>query len=399
MALESTKLEEILRRMNRYQSIEPAEEQYKVEDVDEAIRMIRRKHALPWLLQKGSLRVFPDVLEYPVATDHDRMAYLDDSGSESVYENSARFRYTSIQEFYENPDDRNDIAEIWDGAVRYLGVRYNNSKGSSVLLNSAEVLSEWSVSDDATAVVRDAVVTKQGNYSMKVTIVNSTGTATIKNTLPNTQSLSEYQKFYHFKLIYLPSAPTSIQMRLQTDDNNYLYTSVTTQFNGQAFKAGQWNLIAQNLDEATEVGSFDNTSIASEKLVLTGAASGTYYVDASHVRSWTLMDYWYYSKYNVIASGGSVPSKAYFKDSDGVYSILDSLVGDEEWADVVTYIALLTAATDVEKDKIYTRVQDRLQDAWDALMTRYPSLEPMIITTYYRFQDDFTNDSEHTSLW
>ena len=33
--------------------------------------------------------------------------------------------------------------------------------------------------------------------------------------------------------------------------------------------------------------------------------------------------------------------------------------------------------------------QNRLNDAWDALMMKYPSLDPVIITDKYNFVDDF----------
>ena len=278
--------------MQRFQFAATVEEQYLVRDLDEALRRRRRKHLFPWTLQKGSLRVFDEVFEYPTASDHDEIAYLD-RAKKVNYSNSARFRYTSLQQFYEDADNRNQLAEIWDAGTKFIGVKYKDITRGSKLLNNAEDADDFSVSDDATAVAKDTVVKKLNNASMKITIVSNSGTATIKNTF-TAFSDSNYKRKYHFKWIYLDSAPTSLKLRLQTDDTNYLESaSITTQFSGQSFKADQWNLVAMDLNTATETGTFDSTSIASEKIILTGAGSGTYYIDQSHLRGWEDMDYWY----------------------------------------------------------------------------------------------------------
>ena len=72
-----TSLSTLLTRMNRFQTISTIEEQYKVLDLDDAIRTIKRNYQLPWMLKKGSIRVFDGVLEYPTAVDHDYLAYLE----------------------------------------------------------------------------------------------------------------------------------------------------------------------------------------------------------------------------------------------------------------------------------------------------------------------------------
>lgn len=388
-----TTLSVLLNRMKRSQVLSTVEDQYLVRDLDESIRTLKRTLVLPWSLQKGSLRVFPGVLEYPIASDHDELAFLDDVKNPSSYNDRPRFRFTSLKEFYENPDYRNDLAEIWDGGTRFLGVRYTGSGASSVL-SDAEDATEWTGTGDAGTPVDDIVFYKFGNGSVKVPITSSSGSATIKNTFTGFSDVN-YKKKYHFKWIYLDAVPTSIEMRFQVSDSVYLKTTITTQFSGQAFKADSWNLIAQDLNTATAVGTITTASTwASEKVILTGASTGTYFFDKSELLEWSLMDYWYYSKYNVALVGSTTANQEYFMNSSEVYSTDSSLVGDDEWADVVMYEAMLSALADKEvKDSLMKSFADKNTQAWTNLIEKYPSMEPVMTMLNWRYSNDILTDN------
>ena len=394
--MQTTSLSILLNRIRRWQALVATEDQYLVRDMDASLRAKRKKYPFPWNLQKGSLRVFSDVLEYPVATDHDELAYLDDSKSKE-YGTKARFKYTSLKEFYQNPDDRNDLAEIWDGGTRMLGVRYNAIGAVNQLIDNAEDVTRYTGSDDVGTLANETVIYKKGNGSIKVPITLSAGLATIKSTFLTSFTDANYKRKYHFRWVYLDAVPTSIEMRLQVDDSNYLSSgAITTQFSGQAFKADQWNLIAFDLNTATETGTISTASVwASEKLILTGAPTGTYYIDESNLRAWALMDYWYYSKFNVVTSGASKADQEYFMDSNEIYSSDSSLVGDSEWTDVIMYDAMLLALTDVENTKVKDEIRGLRNEAWASLADKYPSLEPVIITSQYRFTDDFNQEQTY----
>ena len=393
---ELTNLSTLINRMQRWQVLSTVEEQYLVRDLDEALRTLKRTIRPPWNLKKGSLKVFSGVLEYPVASDHDELAFLDDPKNPSYYSDRPRFRYTSLKEFYENPDDRNDLAEIWDEGTKYLGVRYNPIDGDqAVRLDDAEDDDYWTGSGDAGTPVEDTTFYKFGNGSIRVPITSSTGTATIKNTLLTAYSDSEYKKKYHFKWVYLDAVPTSITLRLHIDASNYLETSgITTQFNGQSLKADSWNLVAQDLNTATETGTISTTSsFAYEECDLVGASTGTYYFDKSEILEWSLMDYWYYSNYNIATVGEEVANQEYFMNSSEVYSTDSQLVGDSEWADIIMYEAMLIALTDKEvKENVMSLIYSKRNQAWDDLISKYPSLEPLMTTLKYRFTNDFLTD-------
>lgn len=381
-----TPLSTLLNRMDRWTTIGTIEAQYKVRDIDEAIRTYRRKMLLPWTIKKSTLRVFADVLEYPVASDHDELAYLDNGKPQ--FSERGRFIYTSLKDFYEDPTNRNTIAEIWDQGTKFLGVRYKDSKMASVALSNAETAADYTASGDASAVTLDNVVFKEGNGSIRFTVTQALSSATITYSFTSLSD-SNYKKKYHFLWVYLDSAPTSITLRFGNDSGNYLSSTVTTQFSGQAFKADDWNLVAMDLNTATVTGTIDSTAFDYGALILTGAASGTYYIDASSLKTWALLDYWYYSHFHIRLNGSSVPDQQFFYNSSEVYSSDSDIVGDDEWTDLIVYEALLSGYIDKENDKIKKDIENKRDDALADLYNNYPSLKPLITTNSYRFDSDY----------
>ena len=388
--MDNTLLSVIISRMDAHRDIARVEEQFKVRALDSGIRALRRSTVFPWTLQEGTLRVFDDVLVYPIAGGHDELAYLDKSKNSNDYEDKARFTFTSLKQFMENyQSNRNQIAEIWDGGTKYLGVRYKGVNGGSQRIDNAEDASKYSVSGDATAVALDNVNYKEGNGSIKVTVVNSTDLATIKNTFTAFAD-SNYKRKYHFKWVYLDTVPTSLTLRLHIDSSNYLETTgITTQFSGQALKANSWNLVAQDLNEATENGTIASTSSwAYEEIDLVGASTGTYYLDSSYLRAWELLDYWYYSKYNIISAGASTPDKSFFYEGETPYDTGDALLGEDEWIDVIMYDALELLLADIENVRLFSLIMRKKQQAWDDFYNKHPDMVPLITTKRYRFNNN-----------
>lgn len=381
--------------MQRNQALATVETQYLIRDLDEAIRASRRGMPMPWTLQKTTLRVFDSVLEYPVPADYDELAYLDKDNN-SFYPASARFKFTSLQQFYENPDYRNDIAEIRDANETFLGVRFRGDNVTSQLLSDAEDSDDFTASGDATAVAEETVIVKKGNGSIKVTITSSASTATVKNTFNSSFTDANYKQKYHFKWVYLDAVPTSIKLRFQVDDSNYLETTgITTQFSGQPLKADAWNLVAHDLNTATATGTVSTSSTwASEKIILLGASTGTYYIDDSHLRKWSLLDFWYYSRYNVALVASTTANQEYFYNSSEVYSTDSKLVGDSEWIDVIMYDAMLIGLNDKKEFELMKDVAGRMQNALNKLISAYPSMQPLMITTKYRLSTDFNEEED-----
>lgn len=372
--------------MNRFQVIETVEEQYKVRDIDESIRELRQATLFPWTLKKGTLRVFGDILFYPTASDHDEVAFFDNSSKS--FSLKPRTNFTTIKEFLENPSTGNDLTEVWDSGTKFLGLRYESARTTSQVLSEAEDMSLYTASDDVTAVALESVVVNEGNSSIRATIVNSTGTATITNTF-NSFSDSEYKKKYHFRKIYLAAVPTNIKLRLRSSAGNYLETTVTSQFSGQAFKANDWNIIAHDLNTATETGTFNSSTISSEQVILTGASSGTYYLDTSSYRGWELLDYWYYSRFLVSSDGVSAPDQEYFYGSSETYSGDAAIIAESEWVDVFVYTAMFTTVADKESNPLSAFIASKMVKAQQRLIEKHPHLKPFFTTSRYAFITDY----------
>lgn len=393
----STTLSNLITRMDRYQSLAAIDEVYKVNDIDEAIRDMKRSHNLPFLQRKTTLRVFPDVFLYPVVADHDYLIFLDTNDATVNYGERMRMRYTSLQQFYEDLDYRNTVAEIWDGNTLTIGVRDKSVPpgflSGSQLVDSAESVSDYTAEVDASALTLDTVLfTGDSSSSVRFTNTNSTNVARVSWSFDAITD-ANYQRKYFFLWVYLSAAPTSITLRFGADSLNYLSAAQTTQFSGQAFKANDWNLVAMDLNTATATGTIStSTSFDYAAVQLNSAATGSYNIDASYLRGWALLDYWYVSKYIVATSNTATPTKeSFISQSLGTYTTSDVLIGDYEWADLVMYRAMQRSLADKENDSLKADVEKWLEEANSKLAAIYPDPKPLQITQKYRFNTDFSD--------
>jgi len=361
----------------------------KVNALDQAIREFRREYQPNWTLNKTTLRIFNNVLLYPTNSNHGRLALLSSAKDGVGFSEQPRYVNTSYKDFLENAEDRNQMAEVWENASKMLAIRNRTDAAmTDTKLNGGETLSEWAASGDAGTPVLDNVIFKTGNGSIRVPITNSTGSTTFTLTYTTSIADTNYKRKYFFRWIYLDAAPTSITLRVRTDASNYLSSTVTAQHAGQTFVADDWNLLAIDLNTATETGTFAGT-IASEVIILTGAPTGTYYLDASYLKGWILQEYRYYSKNNVL--DGSTYQELFAPDSS-TYSLTSYLLGDDIWNDVIQFEACGLLLADQKEQSIKDDLEAHRQRAWRALINEYPDFAPRIITQSYRFQDDYRKD-------
>lgn len=392
MSIVTTPLSTLLNRMNRWQTIASIEESDKVRDLDEAIRTLREEFQFPWTLQQSTLRVFSGVFVYPTAADHDEMAYLDVTQNVD-YGAHARFKSTSMTEFMENQDSsRNTLTELWDAGVKYIGCNYQPVSAPSVLVDDASSISGWTVTGDAGTLVLDTVVFKTGNSSVRVPITLNTSLASVTSSIA-TQINTNYMRSYYFRWVYLGGIPSAISMKFGTSSSGYLLGTVTTQFSGQPFKLNDWNLLAFDMNNPTSVvgTGITNGTFAYESILLAGAPTGTYYIDASYMRQWELMKYWYYSKYSCVTNGSPTADQEYFIQDDPNYELDTSLIGESEFANVIMYDAMTSSLTDKENMVVLNEIKAKRAVAWGRLEQQYPSLRQIITTTRYRTKTDYTN--------
>lgn len=372
--------------MKRWQTAASVEDIYLVRDIDEAIRQYDRMYKWPWMLSRRSIRVFNDIIIYPVDNDFHSLAILDNY--EKDFASRARVRYTSIAEFLEDIDGRNDVAEIWDGGQKYLGIRYNANGSTSRVVDTAQSDDGWTASGVADDIAEDTVVTL-GDMPKSIRFTaTGAGTATVESAIL-AFAHQNIERSYFFIDVYLHAAPTSITLKIGSSASNYYSGSVTTQFSGQPLVVG-WNTLAIDINTATVTGSPNVNALAYQSIDIVGATAGTYYVSASYLRTWSLMDLWIYINTHITEEGNTSPTKRYFLDEDAnTYEGSDRLVGDQEWVDVVMYTALMGTMSDKENSAVKSDITTKMSSAWESLKGKYPSLEPIMITQSYRFKNDF----------
>lgn len=377
----TTTLADILSGQLVWQTMNQVPESERVGFIDLALQDETISYKFPFRRKKTTLRVFEDVTLYPSPSDYSEMAFLDND--EKKFNDRARFRFTSFDEFLENLDYRNDLADIYDDGTLSIGCRYRTKKSGTRIVDSAEDVTKYAVSGTATAVAKDTVFFKDGAASMKITVTAGTATITINFT---SFADSNYKQRYAFYLVYLDAAPTSIGLRFGNDASNFLLKNVTTQFSGQAFVADDWNILAMDLNNPdSTTGTINSNAFDYAAIILNGAVAGTYYVDATYLRRWELLDLWYNST-NYVRTGAGVYQER-FKDANNAYSGDTSLIGPKEWANYISYQAMLRVAADKNDKDWMASLQPFVTKAEADLKARFPAKKYLITKQAWRFNN------------
>ena len=395
MAVPSVTLQNLLNRMNRWQTIYSIETQFKVSDLDDALRTIKRKHNLPFFQKMGTIKIFQDVYIYRPPEDLDHMIFVDYPQNDLPFGAHMRARFTSLQQFWEDPDYRNDIAEIWDNGQLTLGIRnktWENEQGiTSQQINDASSIEGYTTHDDAHDIRLDYVNYVTGSSSLAFNVIDSSGVATVDNEFTSFND-PQYKRKWFFIWLYFSGLPSSVDLRFGVDSSNYLSKNVTEQFSGIPLTANQWNLVAFDLNDADMTGLIDEQSLFGWfSFSLNDAPSGEYNLDSSYLRGWELANIWYYSKYAVKSEGATRADKQYFVDPiTGEYNTNDALVGEEPWADVVMYEAIMNGLTDEQNESVLPKMLAKRDEAWEKLAEIWPDMKQQVNTTRYRYDTDYS---------
>jgi hypothetical protein len=261
------------------------------------------------------------------------------------------------------------------------------------MLDGGQQIGNYTASLDASGLTLDTVLFEEGNASVRFVNTNVLNDALVEWTFSEGAfSDGNYLRNYFFVSVYLTGVPSSVNLRFGVDSGNYLTANVTAQFSGQALKLNDWNLLAFDLNTATTVGTINASSTFNyAAFQMLGAPSGFYNINASYIREWTLLDYWYYGKFVVQTLNAAAPDAEFFIDPvTQAYSTDSSLIGDHEWADIVMYEAMLRGLGDKENDSLYAKVTPKLQEAYTRLFANWPDMKPLMTTQNYRFQTDYT---------
>lgn len=394
----TTLLSTLVNRMNVYQTIKTQSESNKVQFLDDALRTIKRTHDLPFFQKKSSIKLFQDVFQYPPASDHDYLIYIDYTKQNLPFAWKMRNRYTSLQQFWENPDYRNQIGEIFENNTLTIGIQVNNPayQGlTSTTLNTGESITGFTATGNANNVRIDNVNFLNGNASVAFDVTANPGTANIAWAPSSSFTDADYLRKWVFVEVFLSGEPSSIELRFGVNSSNYLSSgALTTQFAGQALNPNQWNIMAFDLNNATTVGTITTASVFNfVDAIFTNAPTGTYNIGASYYRGWCLLDYWYYSKFSVQTVGQTQANQEYFNNASDVYALDSSLVGDHEWADLVMYEAMLSCLSDKENFNIFQTVSAKRDAALARIKEKWPDNKPLTTSNNYLFGTDYSAPS------
>lgn len=384
--METTPLSSLFVKLNFFKDIEKQDSLYKAIALDDSLNECRRGNRLPWSIQKSSLILFKDILYYKTAAGHDSLLDLE-KGEVDFYGEAASYFNTDLRQFIEIVKrQRNLLTQTYINNTKVLGIRNIAEEILQVITDTAGDADNYSAESNATKIGLNNIYTLNDNKSISFNITDTP--AEIKNTYEDSYSDDNYLEKYYIRRVYLKAIPTSIELRLQTSDADYIGKTLTEQVTGLPFVSGDWNYVGFAIEEGTETGSFDSDNIASSKIIPTGY-TGIMYVGYDSIDEFLIQQYWFYSKYLIISENSSVPDKEQFFDySTNDYNINDSIVGPTKWIDTVIIKAKKQLLLGIENEYLRNSVSKREKEATQEMDRNFPNQEPKLTTVRRRWQDN-----------
>lgn len=131
-----------------------------------------------------------------------------------------------------------------------------------IILDPMNAITGWVAGGSASNLAVDTTVYYEQPAALSLSLANAGSQGYIEKTLPNSIDLTSYKNAgVIFLAVDMPTTDiTSIGVHLGDDSGDYYDVSATGAFLG-AFQAGQYQLIALNLANATTTGTVDITKI------------------------------------------------------------------------------------------------------------------------------------------
>lgn len=199
----------------------------------------------------------------------------------------------------------------------------NNLLISGTQLNSATSIAgngTWVAAGGATNLQQDNVQYVVGSSSLSFDIPTGPGAATLTNsTIPALDLSNQNNQSQIFFYVYLPTAAnfSTIQIKWGSSASNYWIQSLNSTNVGTAFSDG-WNLLQANWQNATTVGTPDNTSVTYLQVIYnyTGVAQTGVRLNSIYSRLGVISEIEYYSKYLYRNATTGVFQESITTDSD-----------------------------------------------------------------------------------
>ena len=227
------------------------------------LRWSRQRYLLPWGRQTQQLLVFSDVVRYPSPSG---MVTLIEPQKYPNENDTSGFHTTTQPEFVRRRETCNLFGVEWIKGTKFLNVRHTGSTNSRIHdMDDIDANGTWAVGGDGSNLAEDTGIKRQGGASLRFDVTNSSSLVTLTNSTLTALNLAAStsttgntdfeQNSYAFLWLFIPvgASLTSIALRWGSSSGNFWEsTAQTTNFDGSAFQAGEWNLIGFDWRTATE---------------------------------------------------------------------------------------------------------------------------------------------------
>ena len=258
---------------------------------------------------------------------------------------------------------------------------------TQTVIDSLDAVGDWVLFGDGTNLTKDASNFVKGSASINWDISNAGGTtAGIQNTSLSTFNLSAFlTEGSVFVWAYLSSATdvTNFIIRIGSSTSNYYTITITTDNQGNSFRAG-WNLIRWDFVNKSTTGTPDDDAgdyVAIYMTKDTGKVSETdYRFDNIILKSGKHYDVIYYSKYPWQTSGGT-----YIENATTTTDLLNADTDEINLFEIKT-------AEFVERHLKHLKEADILMNVYDKALENYKQMNPSeslpYITSYHNFSNN-----------
>lgn len=301
--------------MSRQTTTENIFDRYKKEAQDSRITKIDFISGLNDLLQRMKLTKPAEMIAYIYYVDgyEDYVIPADFREAIAVYgDNSDVISYVSPFRFRLGDPDVAFTEQV-DAGKRYLKIRDGVWSGLKTGITDCDSLTDdgaWTIAGGSGLAI-DTTTKEKGSGSVSFSV--SSAQATLLFIKTSAIDASEYTEHMIMRLFtWLPTAPSSIVLRVGNDASNYFEQTITAQANGRSFNTSVKNEIEFRESNSTQTGTVDRTDMVWYQFEFNFSASiavDNFRVDAMVLARPEILELEYYTNYIGLNSSGVLIEK------------------------------------------------------------------------------------------
>lgn len=330
---------------------------------------------------------------YPLPTDYKTEGFISLRYDERIDQNQNRtylreeplfhrfgehFKLYTPEDF--NRRDKLNMASIFvDTGFESLFLTNGNGNQTTQEINSCDSIDGWTAAGGAGNLTVDELVKIEGNGSLKFDLTSATA-ATLTLVISTAIDLSEFLENGRIPFfLWLPTAPTSIDIEIGETSSKYHSENLTTQADGAPFNTDVANELRVSFKDTSLTSTPDMTSVIHFKMTLNFSSAVTdtdFRID--NIKAWKPINllFDYYSFYMVKESGAW---QEYIDQTVGNSNIINIL---PEWRETFVHAFLLKEA-DKQGDSRVTKWEKDWEDMIKQIQRRYPNLAKRTSSFYW----------------